>query len=394
VWKVDLPALARSAAGIFFTTLTFAEQPVMPNPIVIAHRGASGYLPEHTLEAYSLAIAQGADYIEPDLVATKDGYLIARHEPNIINTTDVRAHSEFQDRKRKVEIDGVEEEGFFVADFTLAEIRTLRAVQQFAERDQSLNGKFKIPIFEEIIELAQRKARELQRSIGIYPETKHPTYHQVIGLPLEDRLIAALSRANWNSRDAPVFIQSFETANLRYLRGITKIRLVQLVSASGVAADGALEYTAPYGRPYDWTVSGDARLSSDLLTVQGLAEVSSYADAIGVWKRFIVSTSGENLSGLAAYNEANRKLVAATRLVDDAHRAGLLVHAWTLRNEQHRLAADYQGNPLNEYLQFYQLGVDGLFSDFPDTAVAARYLHRLHLDSNYGACLTGSGCAP
>ena len=365
---------------------------ILPNkdPIVIAHRGASGYLPEHTLEAYALAIEQGADYIEPDLVATRDGHLVVRHEPNIINTTDVKDRSEFRDRKRKAMIDGVEEEGYFAADFTLAEIRTLGAVQQFADRDQSLNGVFKIPAFETVIDLAQRKSRDKKRTIGIYPETKHPTYHQAIGLPLEDRLIEALSRARWNDRDAPVFIQSFETANLRYLRGITQVKLVQLIAASGVAPDGSLEFSPPLDRPYDWAVSGDARFFRDLLTPRGLAEISTYADGIGLWKRYIVSTAGTNLTGMAAYNEANRNLLSPSPLIDDAHQAGLLVHAWTYRNEQHRLAADYQGNPLNEYLQFYQLGVDGVFSDFPDTAVAARVMRRLQLDPSYADRLTGT----
>ncbi len=352
---------------------------ILPNQdsIVIAHRGASGYLPEHTLEAYALAIEQGADYVEPDLVATKDGHLIARHEPNIINTTDVKDRSEFRDRKRKATIDGIEAEGYFAADFTLAEIRTLGAVQQFVDRDQSLNGAFKIPTFEEVIDLAQRKSRDKKRTIGIYPETKHPSYHHSVGLPLEDRLIEALSRARWNVPDAPVFIQSFETANLRYLRSITRVKLVQLVAASGVASDGSLEFNPPFDRPYDWTVSGDARSFRDLVTPQGLAEIGTYAEAVALWKRFMVSATGANLAGTAAYNEANHKLLPASTLIDDAHRAGLLVHAWTFRNEQHRLAADYQSDPLNEYLQFYRLGVDAVFSDFPDTAVAARRMHRL-----------------
>ncbi len=357
--------------------------------IVIAHRGASGYLPEHTLEAYALAIEQGADYIEPDLVSTKDGYLIARHEPNIINTTNVKDRSEFRDRKRKATIDGVEEEGYFAADFTLAEVKTLGTVQQFADRDQSLNGAFKIPTFEEVIGLAQRKSRDQKRRIGIYPETKHPSYHQAIRLPLEDRLFEALARARWNDRDAPVFIQSFETANLRYLRSITKVKLVQLVAASGVAHDGSLEFNPPLDRPYDWTVAGDARFFRDLLTPQGLAEIGTYADGIGLWKRCIVSASGDNLTGMAAYSEANRKLLTPSRLIDDAHQMGLLVHAWTFRNEPHRLAADYQANPVSEYLQFYQLGVDGVFSDFPDTAVAARVMHQLHMTPSYAERLTG-----
>ena len=347
----------------------------VPVPLVIAHRGASGYLPDHTLEAYALAIDQGADYIETDLVATKDGHLIARHEPNLTATTNVAGCSAFADRKRKANIDGMDEEGFFASDFTLAEIKTLGAVQQFSERDQSLNGRFKVPTFEEIIELAKRKSHEKNRTIGIYPETKHPTYHRGLGLALEDRLIAALKAAEWQRRDAPVFIQSFEPSSLRYMRERIQVKLVQLVMASGVSADGALEFNPPYARPFDWTVSGEVRTFRDLVTPQGLVEIKTYAEGVGLWKSLLVS-SATQASGVAACNEANRTLLPPSQMIDDAHRAGLLVHAWTFRNEQHRLAVDYRGNPINEYLKFYQLGVDGVFSDFSDTAVEARRIFR------------------
>ncbi|MEJ7686229.1 MAG: glycerophosphodiester phosphodiesterase family protein, partial [Variovorax sp.] len=216
-------------------------------PLVIGHRGgANGYLPEHTLEAYALGIELGADYIEPDLVVTQDGYLIARHEPNLIDTTNVKDLPRFAERRRTVMLDGVATDGFFAADFTLAEIKQLRAVQSFPERDQAFNGKFQIPTLAEVIELAKRKSREEGRRVGIYPETKHPTYHQDIGLPLEDRLLAVLSAAGWNHRNAPVFIQSFETANLRYLRSKTSVRLIQLVDANDVKPDGSLDFTKPY----------------------------------------------------------------------------------------------------------------------------------------------------
>jgi glycerophosphoryl diester phosphodiesterase len=347
-----------------------------PSPIIIAHRGASGYLPDHTIEAYTLAIEQGADFIEPDLVSTQDGHLIARHEPNLIATTDVAARPEFSNRKRKMKVDGVDEEGFFASDFTLAEIKSLGAVQQFTERDQSFNSKFRVPTLLEIIDLAKNKSHEKNRTIGIYPETKHPTYHRALGLPLEDRLITALKSAGWDRADAPVFIQSFEPGSLRYLRERIRVNQVQLVMASGVAADGTLEFNPPYGRPYDWTISGDPRTFRDLTTAKGLAEIKMYAEGIGVWKPFIVS-AGTEATGAAAYNEANRKLIAPSTLVDDAHRAGLLVHAWTFRNEPHRLAADYKGNPVSEYSNFFKLGVDGVFSDFSDTAVTARAIFRL-----------------
>jgi glycerophosphoryl diester phosphodiesterase len=343
-------------------------------PLVIGHRGASGYLPEHTLQSYALAIKLGADYVEPDLVATKDGHLIARHEPNITNTTDVRSHPEFADRERTAVVDGVEETGFFASDFTLAEIKTLRAVQAFPERPQQFNGRFEIPTLEEVIALVKRQSRKRDRRIGIYPETKHPTYHKNLGLPLEGRLVAALRKAGWKDRRAPVFIQSFEQSNLKRLNRMTRVRLVQLVDAFDVNPDGSLAYAPPFDRPYDWTLSGEpellARTFGFFATDEGLAEVSSYADGIGPWKRYIVSTTGTG-------SDADRSLLPPTDLVDRAHERGLLVHTWTFRNEQFRLVSDYQGNPVNEYLQFYRLGVDGVFSDFPDTAFASRELFRL-----------------
>src|SRR5262249_52192925 len=194
-------------------------------PLVIGHRGAHGYLPAHTLEGYTLAIELGADFIEPDLVATKDGYLIARHEPNLIATTDVSTRSQFANRKRKAIIDGVEEEGWFASDFTLKEIKTLRAVQDFADRPQEFNGLFDIPTFEEVIALAKRKSKEKGRTIGVYPETKHPTYHKSLGLALEPRLVKILSAEGWDHYDSPVFIQSFEQSNLQELRRMTRNKL-------------------------------------------------------------------------------------------------------------------------------------------------------------------------
>ncbi|WP_295641091.1 glycerophosphodiester phosphodiesterase [uncultured Methylibium sp.] len=359
-------------------------------PLVIGHRGASGYLPEHTLESYALAIELGADFIEPDLVATRDGHLIARHEPNIVNTTDAASRPEFAARRRTAVVDGFPEEGYFASDFTLAEIKTLRARQAFAERPQQFNGKFEIPTFDEVVRLAQRKGRELGRVVGAYPETKHPTYHQKLGLPLEQRLLNVLTRHGWNYREAPVFIQSFEQANLKLLNRLTRVKLVQLIDANDVNADGTLDFTAPYDRPYDWTISGNpallARTFAYLTTDAGLKEVKSYADGIGPWKRYIVGTLA-NPAGSGA-GEASLKLAPAGDLIARAHRAGLLVHAYTFRNEQRRLAGDYAGNPVNEYLQFFGLGIDGLFTDFPDSGVAARVLHRLETDPGYADCLT------
>lgn len=336
------------------------------NPLVIGHRGASGYLPEHTLEAYALAIRQGADYVEPDLVATKDGHLIARHEPNITNTTDVASHPEFASRRTTKNVDGVNETGWFASDFTLREIKTLRALQTFPERPQQFNGRFRIPTLSEVIELVQRQSKRRHRRIGIYPETKHPTFHKDLGLALEGRLVRILDRYDLDRRKSPVFIQSFEQSNLKRLNRMIDVRLVQLVDAFDVDANGNLIYQAPFDRPYDWTVSGDpellARTFGFFATDEGLEEISTYADGIGPWKKYIVST-----------NAANDTL-PPTDLIDRAHAHGLLIHTWTFRSEQSRLANQYMGNPINEYLQFYELGIDGVFSDFPDHAVTAREL--------------------
>jgi len=354
------------------------KQDEFPRPLVIGHRGAHGYLPAHTLEGYALAIELGADFIEPDLVSTKDGHLIARHEPNMIATTDVASRPEFASRRRTAIIDGAADTGFFASDFTLADIKRLRAVQDFAERPHQLDGKFEIPTLQEIIALAKRKSDEKGRPIGIYPETKHPTYHKSIGLPLEKRLVEILSAAGWNRRDAPVFLQSFEPSSLKELRKLSPVRSVQLVDANDVNPDGSLDFTAPFDRPFDWTASGDPRLLARtfafLVTDEGMREVKTYADGIGPWKRYIVSSVEANLPGSG---ETTRKLLPASNLIDRAHKLGLFVHTWTFRNEQRRLVSDYAGNPVNEYLQFYRLGIDGVFSDFADTAVAARFLFEL-----------------
>jgi glycerophosphoryl diester phosphodiesterase len=360
------------------------------SPLVIGHRGAAGYLPDHTLEGYELAIKLGADYIEPDLVATKDGHLIARHEPNITSTTDVRSHPEFAGRETTKVVDGVAETGFFASDFTLKEIKTLRAIQPLSERPQQFNGRFEIPTLSEVIDLAKRWSKKLDRQIGIYPETKHPTYHAGLGLPLEERLVKVLRREGWNNRRSPVFIQSFEQSNLKLLNRLTPVRLVQLVDANDVAPDGTITYAPPFDRPYDWTVSGNPVLQSRTFgyftTDAGLEEISTYADGIGPWKPYIVSSRAIALNpdgtvadanGDGLVDERDRTLLPPTDLVERAHDHGLLIHTWTFRNEQRRLASDFAGNSVNEYLLFYRLGVDGLFSDFPDTAFTSRELFRL-----------------
>lgn len=316
-----------------------------PRPLVIAHRGASGNRPEHTLASYDLAIAQGADFIEPDLVSTRDGRLIARHEPELSTTTDVA--DRFPDRKSRTVIDGTAVEGWFAADFTLAELKTLRCRQRFGFRTNAWDGLFAIPTFEEVLALAFDRSRTLGRTIGIYPETKHPTWHAGRGLALEPPLLRCLSAHGLTERRSPVFIQSFEVANLQTLAGQTRVRLVQLLG------DGN-------SQPYDFAAAGDPRRFRAMMTPEGLAEITRYACAIGPSKRSIVPVAPDGV------------LQPATRLIADAHAGGLAVHAYTFRDEPAFLAPNYACDPIAEYRQFFALGVDGVFSDFPDTAVRAR----------------------
>ncbi|WP_406040545.1 glycerophosphodiester phosphodiesterase [Micromonospora sp. NBC_00898] len=326
-------------------------------PIVIGHRGASGYRPEHTLESYRLAIRLGADFIEPDLVSTKDGVLVARHENEISGTTDVAAHPEFAARKATKTIDGVPVTGWFTEDFTLAELKTLRAKERLPQvrvANTAFDGKFEVPTFQEVIDLARAESEARGRTIGVYPETKHPSYFASIGLALEEPLVAVLQKNGLTHRNDPVFIQSFETANLRKLDGMIDVRLVQLMDAAG--------------RPYDFTAAGDARTYADLATPDGLAWIAGYADGIGANKNLIVprDTAG--------------RLLAPTTLIRDAHREKLVVHAWTFRAENQFLPVDFRigadpnarGDITAEYELFFGLGLDGAFADQPDTAAAAR----------------------
>ncbi|MDQ4026954.1 MAG: glycerophosphodiester phosphodiesterase, partial [Actinomycetota bacterium] len=289
-------------------------------PIVIGHRGASGYRPEHTLAAYQLAINMGADYIEPDLVSTKDGVLVARHENEISGTTDVEQHPEFADRETTKTIDGDEITGWFTEDFTLAELKTLRAEERLPDirpKNTAFDGLYGIPTLQEVIDLA------LSEGVGIYPETKHPTYFDSIGLSLEEPLVAALDSNGLTSRRDPVYIQSFEVGNLKDLDEITDVRLVQLIDAEGA--------------PYDLIAAGDATTYVDLVTDRGLRGIARYADGIGVNKTLIVPQDESN------------NLLPPTNLVRRAHRADLVVHAWTFRNENNFLPEDFrEGNPASD----------------------------------------------
>ena len=309
-------------------------------PLIIGHRGASGYRPEHTIESYRLAIAQGADVIEPDLVMTRDRILIARHENEIGETTDAAVR--FPDRKRTMTIDGDTVTGWFAQDFSLAEIKSLRARERLAFRNHRFDGQFEVPTFEEILLFVAGEERRLGRRIGVYPETKHPSHHEAAGLPISDSLVAVLDRHGYRAPTDPVFIQSFETGNLRRLRPQTRLRLAQLIESSG--------------SPVDFALAGDPRTYRDLITPDGLRDIARYADGIGPSKALVqpVGPDGD--------------LLAPTALVATAHAAGLFVHVWTFRADGTFLPAGYRGDFAAEVRRMAELGVDGIFTDFPDLA--------------------------
>ncbi len=371
--------MARSVlAGVVLTTMALVGIAVLPTasaaqqevegqrveqsrhsggPLVIGHRGSSGYRPEHTLAAYELAVRMGADYFEPDLVPTKDGKLVARHENEIGGTTDVADRPEFAARKATKVVDGVALTGWFTEDFTLAELKVLRAKERIPAtraRNTLYDGRYEVPTFQEVVDLQRRLTRELGRDIGIYPETKHPTYFQDIGLALEPKLVEALNRNGLNRPGAKVFVQSFEVANLKVLNRSLRVPIVQLINATGA--------------PYDFTKAGDKRTYDDLVKPAGLKEISAYADGIGPSKDRVIPRDAAGFLG------------TPTTLVKDAHAVKLVVHPFTFRNENAFLPADYRsstdpaayGRAFDEYAKFFATGIDGLFSDNSDTAVEAR----------------------
>jgi glycerophosphoryl diester phosphodiesterase len=303
-------------------------------------------------------------------VLTSDGVMVARHEPVLDATTDVATKFPAS-RKRTRNLDGVSTTAYFASDFTLAEIKTLRAVQSNPARSQAFNGLFQIPTLDEVIALAQAtKGR-----VGIYPEIKHSTFHAVeLGFganTFEDKLVAKLHGAYGKGRGAPVFIQSFEVSNLQYLRTRTNMRLVQLVDADDVNADGSMSLVAPFRQPYDFVVSGDPRTFADLVTATGLDFVKSYADAVGPWKPYLLKTvaDGVDRTGDGVLTINDRLVVGSTGVIELAHARGLDVHTWTFRND----ASGYGfADPVAEMAFYMRLGVDGVFTDFPATGVAAR----------------------
>lgn len=355
--------------GMIMTATTALSQPV----IVIGHRGASGYVPEHTLTSYFVAIQDGADYVEPDLVMTRDGVLVARHENEIGGTTNVAEHPEFASRRATKVIDGTSITGWFTEDFTLAELKTLRARERIPDTRPSntrFDGQFEIPTFEEILALVhgveeQRAARARQlgqpapHRIGVYPETKHPTYFAAAGLPMEELLVRTLERHGYKGRQGLAYIQSFEVGNLKALSKMTQLPLVQLLEAEGA--------------PYDFVAKHDPRTYADMMTPAGLAEIATYAQAIGPSKLSIIARTADN------------KLGQPTALVANAHARGLLVHPWTFRAENTFLPADLRrgdaptacGDLQGELLAYLRAGIDGFFTDQADQGFAARaaFLH-------------------
>lgn len=355
------PKLATLAASALLTLLTAcggqnAQVQVqikpLPAKVVIGHRGASALRPEHTLAAYTKAIEDGADIIEPDLVPTKDGFLVARHENEISGTTNVADKPEFAARKTTKKIDNVNITGWFTEDFTLAELKTLRAKERIPQNrpaNTQYDGQFEIPTLQEVITLAQEKTASTGRTIGIYPETKHPSYFKAIGLPMEKRLVDALHAAGYRGKNAPVFIQSFEVANLKEIRQMTDLPIVQLLLSSG--------------QPEDFRLRGDARTYKDIATAAGLREVAQYANGVGPGKDMIIP------------RDTQGRLSTPTTLVQDAHAAGLVLHPYTFRPENPFLPADLRrgdtaslsarGDLEAELKLFLQAGIDGFFTDDP-----------------------------
>ncbi len=323
---------------------------------VVGHRGASGYRPEHTLASYETAINQCADYIEPDVVSTKDGVLVARHENEISGTTDVANHPEFADRRVTKTIDDIEITGWFTEDFTLAELRTLRAKERLPQvrpQNTPFDGLYLIPTLDEVLDLARNSRTCDGAPVGVYPETKHPTYFDSVGLSLEEPLVRELRHNGFDRADAPVIVQSFEVGNLQDLDELTDVRLGQLISSSGA--------------PYDFVADGDPRTYADMVTRSGLREVATYADGIGAEKNVLIPRN------------ADGTLAAPTAVIRDAHRVGLEVHTWTFRRENQFMPTEFRsstdpngiGDLVGEIRVFMAAGLDGFFTDNPDLGVAA-----------------------
>jgi glycerophosphoryl diester phosphodiesterase len=316
------------------------------SPLIIAHRGASGDRPENTLASIHLAADQGADWIELDLVSTADNVLVARHENELSTTTDVGDRPEFADRQTVKVIDGRRLTGWFVEDFTLAELKTLRARERFPMRDSSFNDCFEIPTLDEVMQWVCALKNIRQRPIGLYLELKHPSYFEAIAHPLAPLLLSQLDRYGWNRAESPVIVESFETRILRELRSQSTVPIVQLLDESTtIQPDSGMTYRS-------------------LTTPKELEAIAYYANGISVHKSLIVPPDPQS-----------DQLLSPTSLITDAHAQGLWVHAFTFRREPQFLHPAYAGSARAEYQQFLELGIDGVFTDFPQEAIACYQPH-------------------
>ena len=330
----------------------------LPVPTIVGHRGASGYRPEHTFGSYNLALDMGADIVEAgDLVPTKDGHLVCRHEPEIGGTTDVADHPEFADRKTTKVLDGVSTTGWFTEDFTLAELKTLRAKERIPgtrQKNTLYDGRWEIPTFEEVLRWADREGRRRGKPVWLYVETKHPTYFRGLGLGLEEPLARLLRRHDRHRRSSPLLLQSFEPSSIQ--------RLARLVDTPGVVL-----LSGPSERPWDFVTSGDPRTVADLVKPEGLKWIASYAQGIGPTLDLIIP------------KDASGRLTEPTTLVRDAHARGLVLHPYTMRNENTFLPAEFRrgtdpnayGDAFGAFRAYFETGIDGIFSDNPDTALLA-----------------------
>jgi glycerophosphoryl diester phosphodiesterase len=345
-------------------------------PLIIGHRGLPGLYPEEVIPGYQAAISGGTDALELDLQSSSDGVLFACHNVYLSDTTDVASHPEFASRKKSRMVDGVPTgPDWYISDFTAAELKSLRVRQPIAERSKQYDGLYPMATFQEIIDLArQAMAANPARRIYVYPETKNPLYQRQLGRPLEEKLVAMLTKEGWNAPAAPVFVQSFDPASLKLMRKIgLKTKVVQLIDGTDIDyRSGAITYTSPdSAKPFSWLQAGDPRTFAAMVAAAGLAEVKTYADGIGPWKPYILPARGLDAVGNPVTALAEASNMAPTSLIADAHKAGLFVHAYTFRDEPRYLTKTYHGDPKAEYKAYFSLGIDGVFTDFSTTARSA-----------------------
>ena len=345
-------------------------------PLIIAHRGLPGLFPEEVIAGYRAAIAAGTDALELDLQSSSDGVLFACHNVYLGDTTDVAEHPEFASRKKSRLVDGVSTgPEWYISDFTAAELKTLRVRQPIAARSKQYDGQYPMATFQEILDLAKNAmAANSRRRINVYPETKNPLYQRQLGLPLEETLVAMLVKEGWNTVDSPVFVQSFEPASLKLMRKLgLKTKVVQLIDGAGIDyKTGSITYDSPdSAKPFSWLQAHDPRTFAVMITPAGLAEIKTYADGIGPWKFYILPAQGRDAAGKAVMSLDQASNMAPSSLIADAHKAGLFVHPYTFRDEAGNLTKSYHGDPKAEYKAYFDLGTDGVFTDFSTTGRAA-----------------------